>query len=140
VPVQAPTTAEHLANAIVVQAIEQAWIDSQVADPSLRHEECGWIFLDTATGQISALRQTAGATAEIDLSSPPTITGSLVVGIFHTHPNPTSEGWEPGPSPQDQILDAMLGVPDLIRADDGIHISGPDSRRGGLAGGPGFPP
>jgi hypothetical protein len=63
----------------------------------------------------------------------------VVVGKFHTHPNPTAEGWDPGPSPGDQQVDAIHGVPDLIRAEDGIHVSGPDSRRGGLGGGPGYP-
>jgi hypothetical protein len=36
-------------------------------------------------------------------------------------------------------VDALHGVPDLIRADDGIHLSGPDSRRDGLTGDGGFP-
>ena len=137
---QAPTAAQLQANPIVLQAIEQAWIDSQPSDSLLRHEEGGWIFLDTTTGQISVRRQTSGGKAAIGLGAPPSVSDSVLVGLFHTHPNPTSEGWEPGPSPQDEIMDALLGLPDLIRADDGIHVSGPDSRRGGLAGGPGFPP
>ena len=74
------------------------------------------------------------------LDKPPLVAGSLVVGKFHTHPNPTADGWLPGPSPSDIVIDAVHGVPDLIRADDGIHFSGPSERRGGLAGGPGFPP
>lgn len=45
-----------MVNPIVVQAIEQAWIDSQPSDPLLRHEEGGWIFIDTATGQIAVRR------------------------------------------------------------------------------------
>jgi hypothetical protein len=138
--VQAPTASELQADPIVLQAVEQAWIESQSSDPLLRHEEGGWIFVDTVTGQISVRRRSSGGTSGISLSSPPAVPGSVVVGKFHTHPNPTSEGWKAGPSKQDKIADAMHGVPDLIRADDGIHISGPDSRRGGLAGGPGFPP
>ena len=55
-------------------------------------------------------------------------------------PNPTSEGWFSGPSEADRLADERDGVPDLIRADDGIHLSGPESRRGGLGGGPGYPP
>jgi len=138
--VQSPTASELQANPIVRQAIEEAWIDSQPSDPLLRHEEGGWIFIDLTTGQIAVRRQSAGGMSSIGLVSPPTILGSVLVGLFHTHPNPSSEGWEPGPSPQDELIDALLGLPDLIRADDGIHVSGPDSRRGGLAGGPGFPP
>ncbi|MBM3995443.1 MAG: hypothetical protein FJ303_15010 [Planctomycetes bacterium] len=139
-PLQAPTAAELLANTIVVQAIEQAWIDSQPADPLLRHDEGGWIFMDTATGQISVQRQSPGVAAAIDLGSPPVLSGSVVVAKFHTHPDPTSEGWLPGPSEDDEIVGALHDVPDLIRADGGFHVSGPDNRRGGLAGGPGYPP
>ena len=75
----------------------------------------------------------------IDLQNPPIIVGSVVVGKFHTHPNPTAEGWEGGPSASDLQIDALHGVPDLIRADDGVYVSGPNHRRGGLVGDPGFP-
>lgn len=95
-----------------------------------------WI---TTTGEITVRHQTAGQQASIDLSRPPLVPGSVVVGKFHTHPNPSSEGWTPGPSRRDRQVDALHGVPDLIRADDGVHVSGPESRRG-LAHGPGFPP
>ena len=135
----APTATELLACPIVQGAIEQAWNDSLPTDSARRHEEGGWILVETATGEISVRRQAAGRQAAIDLDSPPTVEGCVVVGKFHTHPNPTSEGWEPGPSRHDEIVDDLHGVPDLIRADDGVHISGPRSRRGGLAGGPGFP-
>ncbi|MGO9115499.1 MAG: hypothetical protein ACLP9L_40325 [Thermoguttaceae bacterium] len=139
-PDASPTAAELSNQPVVQEAIEQAWNDSQPEDSARRHEEGGWIFVDTTTGEISVRRQAAGQQAAIDLDRPPIVPGSVVVAKFHTHPNPTSEGWDPGPSHHDQIVDALHGVPDLIRADDGIHISGPDGRRGGLAGGPGFPP
>ena len=71
---------------------------------------------------------------------PPVMSSSVIVGVFHTHPNPSVEGWETGPSESDRRADERDGVPDLIRSDDGIHFSGPESRRGGLLGGPGFPP
>ena len=74
-----------------------------------------------------------------DVSDPPLVTGSIVVATFHTHPNPSAEGWQPGPSPDDFESAWTLGVPCLIRADDGVHATGPDSRRGGLLGGPGYP-
>ena len=135
-----PTAAELLNTPVVQEALEQSWSDSDAADPTQRHEEGGWIFSDTTTGYISVQRQVPGQQAGIDLSFPPVVPGSVVVGKFHTHPNPTAEGWNSGPSRQDEIVDARHGVPDFIRADDGMHTSGPDSRRGGLAGGPGFPP
>jgi hypothetical protein len=139
-PAQPPTAAEMQNNPVVRNAMAQAWQDSQPNDAANRHEEGGWIYMDTTTGAISVRRQNAGQRAGLDLSQPPATPGSVVVGKFHTHPNPTAEGWEPGPSGQDRTVDAAHGVPDLIQADDGSHVSGPDSRRGGLGGGPGFPP
>src|SRR5438132_13984366 len=46
----------------------------------------------------------------------------------------------PSPSPGDEQSARILGVPCLIRAEDGIHTTGPDAHRGGLAGGPAYPP
>jgi proteasome lid subunit RPN8/RPN11 len=85
-------------------------------------------------------RAPAGAQAALDLSAPPVVAGAVVVATFHTHPNPSAEGWKPGPSAADTQSAWLLGVPCLIRADDGVHTTGPSSRRGGLAGGPGYPP
>ena len=84
--------------------------------------------------------QDGGSDSEVNLANPPRVPGWVVVGVFHTHPNPSAEGWEPGPSVADRYADERDGVPDLIIADNGIYVSGPGSRRGGLAGGPGFPP
>jgi hypothetical protein len=120
---QAPTAAELLANRVVRQALEDAWAASEPSNPENRHEEGGWIYMDLKTAEIKIRRAPRGARAEIFLDSPPEVSGAVVVGIFHTHPNPTAEGWDSGPS-----------------ADNGIHVSGPQSRRGGLAGGPGYPP
>ena len=139
-PGVAPSASDLLSNPVVQAAMAQGWNDSQAADPVHRHEEGGWIYMNTTTGQIQFVPAPAGAQASLNLSHPPEVPGAVLVAKFHTHPNPTSEGWNPGPSPQDQTVDARHGVPDLIRADDGNHTSGPDSRRGGLGGGPGFPP
>jgi hypothetical protein len=95
--------------------------------------------MNSESGEIAVRRQSAGQQASIDLSRPPILPGFVVVGKFHTHPNPSSEGWHPGPSRGDLKVDVLHGVPDLIRADDGIYVSGPDRRRGGLMGEPGFP-
>jgi hypothetical protein len=75
----------------------------------------------------------------LDLSSPPLVPDSVVVATFHTHPNPSAEGWEPGPSAADTQSAWDFGVPCLIRTDNGIYLTGPDSRRGGLIGPPGYP-
>jgi uncharacterized Zn-binding protein involved in type VI secretion len=139
-PGVAPSAPELQNNPVVQTAMGQAWQDSQAGDPVARHEEGGWIYMDPNTGRINVVRAPVGAQASVNLDNPPTVPGSVVVGVFHTHPNPTSEGWDPGPSPADQRIDARDGIPDLIRADDGNHVSGPNSRRGGLGGGPGYPP
>lgn len=139
-PTKAPTAAELRNDPVVQAALDVAWMDSQAGDPVLRHEEGGWIYLETGTGQLSIQRAARGAAAGINLSKPPLKAGSVVVGKFHTHPNPIAEGWNPGPSAADEIIDDQHGVPDLIRAEDGTHFSGPLSRRGGLGGGGGFPP
>ncbi len=139
-PVNPPTVAELLNDPVVQRALEQAWVDSQADDPVQRHEEGGWIYMDTTTGQISIRRAPPGLRSRLSLANPPVVLGSVVVGTFHTHPNPTAEGWEPGPSPTDAASAAHSGVPWLIQADDGAHSTGPNCRRGELAGGPGYPP
>jgi hypothetical protein len=136
---EAPSAAELEANPVVRDAIEAAWVDSLHDDPALRHEEGGWVYRDPTTNQTTVVRARPGRQAAIDLNNPPEIVGAVVVGKFHTHPNPTAEGWDPGPSAGDTMVDAIHGVPDLIRADDGIYYSGPDRRRGGMTGNPGYP-
>ena len=138
-PQQAPTASQLLMHPMVMRALDEAWADSQVDDPERRHEEGGWLYLDTAIGEITTRRAPAGKQAAIDLDNPPIVEGHVLVGKFHTHPNPSSEGWCTGPSTSDRAIDERRGVPDLIRADDGIHLSGPECRRGGLEGGPSFP-
>jgi hypothetical protein len=137
---QAPMVDDLLADPIVRQALNDAWRDSLPADPLRRHEEGGWGYMDIATGVVSIHRAPAGARAVLNLNHPPVVQGSVVVATFHTHPNPSAEGWDPGPSPADVRSAQLLGVPCIIRADDGIHTTGPQSRRGGLAGSPRFLP
>jgi hypothetical protein len=136
----APTITELLSDLTVLNSLEEAWIDSQAEDAVRRHEEGGWIYMDLTTGQLSVQRAQPGGRATIDLNQPPTIPGATVVAKFHTHPNPSADGWQPGPSAADHKNAARHGVPSLIRADDGIHFTGPPSRRGGLGNGPGYPP
>lgn len=135
----APKIAELLIHPVVQKALEQAWSDSMVGDPKRRHEEGGWIYCDISTRAISVRSAPAGRRASLDLTSPPLIAGSVVVATFHTHPNPAVENWTTGPSPSDTESAWLDGVPCLIRAEDGIHVTGPEARRGGLAGNAGFP-
>jgi hypothetical protein len=132
-PTRPPTVAELLNDTTVQQALEQAWIDSQFNNPAQRHEEGGWIYMDTTTGSFTIRRLLPGNRAELDLGAPPAVSGSIIVGLFHTHPNPRSEGWDTGPSKDDKVVHDRLGLPGLIRAEDGVHTVGPASRRGGLA-------
>jgi hypothetical protein len=135
----APTASELQARPVVQAAIAQAWTDSLPGDRKKRHAEGGWIHLNVVTGEIFTIRAARGILTAVDLSHPPTFPDCYVVGKFHTHPNPTDDGWFPGPSTRDKIVDAVHGVPDLIQADNGVYHSGPDQRRGGLSGNPGFP-
>ena len=134
-----PNASQLMADPAVIQALDQAWEDSQSDDPGARHEEGGWIYMNASTGEIKIRRAMSGMQTAIDLSDPPMLDDCVVVGKFHTHPNPTSAGWHPGPSPSDLAIAERHGVPDLIRADDGMHFSGPESRRGGPGGEPGYP-
>lgn len=138
-PPQAPTAAELLARPEVQAALQQAWVDSLPGDAVNRHEEGGWIYMEPTTGQIAVQRASSGLRAALDLGNPPLIPGSVVVATFHTHPNPTAEGYFGGPSGFDELSADALGVPCLIRADDGDHTAGPERRRGGLTGNPGLP-
>ena len=139
-PTRPPTADELRKDAVVLAALELAWTDSQADDSTQRHEEGGWIYMNLTTSEITVQRAPRGQQHAIDLDNPPLFSGATIVGVFHTHPNPSAEGWYTGPSEADEENDARDGIPDLIRADDGIHLSGPNSRRGGLAGGPGYPP
>ena len=135
----APNIAELMSEPVVLEALEQAWNDSMVGDPKRRHEEGGWIYCDTSTRTITAQRAAAGRRAALNLTSPPLVAGSVVVATYHTHPNPAADGWTTGPSPSDTESAWLVGVPCLIRAEDGIHATGPEVRRGGLGGNPGYP-
>jgi hypothetical protein len=139
-PTRPPTASELLAHPKVIHALEEAWTDSEVDDPVHRHEEGGWIYLDVRTDDIETRRASRGTRSQLSLANPPLVPDHVIVATFHTHPNPAAEGWSTGPSNQDDAAARYNGVPRLIRAEDGDHWTGPASRRGGLAGGPGFPP
>jgi len=133
-----PTVAELEANTVVRAAVEAAWVDSLPADPQRRHEEGGWIYLDPMTGDCRGA--CASGCSVGDQPEQPAGEGRMLRGReFHTHPNPAAEGWATGPSAGDIRADDSHGVPDLIRAENRIHYSGPERRRGGLGGNPGYP-
>jgi hypothetical protein len=139
-PSRPPTASELLAHPAVIGAMDEAWADSQADDPDDRHEEGGWIYMDLTTGTIVIRRAPAGTRSRLSLANPPLMPNHMIVGTFHTHPNPASEGWATEPSTQDELAARHTGVPWLIRAEEGNHSTGPDSRRGGIGGGAGYPP
>src|SRR5260370_35796767 len=130
-PSHAPTVSEMLADRDVLQWLEQAWNDSLPNGPATRHEEGGWIYLELTTGRLIARRHAGGSQADLDLTNPPLLAGCVIVATFHTHPNPSADGWDPAPSPDDTDSANRLGVPCLSRADDGTHTTGPACRRAG---------
>src|SRR5690348_11335025 len=136
----APTVRELLDSDVVIAALEAAWIDSRYEDGQNRDEEGGWIYIHVITGTLQAVRAASGGTASIDLNCPPLLDDCMIIATFHTHPNPSSEGWYSGPSVDDARWAWALGVPWIIRADDGVYSTGPEGRRGGLTGGALFPP
>ena len=135
----APSGAELKECPLVRAALEAAWADSLPNWADYRHEEGGWIYQNWNTGELFIKRAWPGVRTAIDLSNPPVVAGAVVVGMFHTHPNPTAEGWDPGPSWADWSTLERDGVPDLILADVGVYYSDAIRRRGGLGGNPGFP-
>jgi hypothetical protein len=139
-PTLPPTASELLAHPEVIQVLGEAWVDSQVDDPTDRHEEGGWVYMDLSSGVIATRRAPAGTRSRLSLANPPLLPNHVIVGTFHTHPNPASDGWSTGPSLQDQRAANYSGVPWLIRAEDGDHSTGPIRRRGGLLGSAGYPP
>jgi hypothetical protein len=57
---KAPTADELLNNPVVRQALEEAWLASLPGDRARRHEEGGWIYVDTTTGVFSFRRAKPG--------------------------------------------------------------------------------
>jgi hypothetical protein len=135
---RAPTGAELIESPIVQQAIEAAWIDSKSNDPAARHEEGGWIYMNVKTGQVFTARAPVGAIASIDLSTPIHYVDSVVVGTFHIHPHPSSEGWVVGPSASDVAMEMSRGTPGIIRSDQGYEAYGWE-RRTSLSGSWAYP-
>lgn len=144
----APTYNSLIRNSAVKATIQQAWNDSDVAQPvagvTTQHEEGGWVYLNLISGTLLTQRAARGAGAAIDLSAPPIVANSVVVAKFHTHPN-LGGGWNPAPSPADIRVDALHGVPDIVIGSPDLdpltyqlYSSGPN-RRLHLAGDRGLP-
>jgi hypothetical protein len=92
----------------VIAEMRRAWLDSQVEDPTHRHEEGGYIVLNS-DGSHRVERWARGGRSQM---VPPTLdanncyNGQPVVAAFHTHPNPpideAGQEWAQAPSESDR--------------------------------------
>ncbi len=110
--------------------LRQAWEDSDAASETNRHEEGGYIIRED-DGSHGIERWPAGSQGQID--APPRdadgrYNGKDVVGEFHTHPNPSSEGWDPAPSPGDiyEIRESEYPGDSYVVSSDAMYRIHPD--------------
>jgi len=130
---QIPTAAQ--VQGAAAGAMEGAWGGSSPFpnDPKNRHEEGGWVYMSLFTGSFSTA-MTKGDQQSINLGGAPEVMDSVLVGYFHTHPNPSTQPdengvmWQAGPSGADLSLAAAIEVPAFIRADTGVIAYGPGQR------------
>lgn len=82
------------------------------------HEEGGWIYFNVVTGGIYTRRAGRGAQAALTLANPPQLLDSIVVGVFHTHPN-LGACWNPARGRDDRAFSRFHRVPVLARGQVG---------------------
>jgi hypothetical protein len=121
---------------MVRQALDSAWSASDVGKRDLvteAHEEGGWVFMNLIDGSLSIERAKAEGTDFIRVEPPPDVENSIVVAIFHTHPQ---LGRAAPPSHDDRINDERRGVPNLVAGNPGadprvyqVYLSGPPARK-----------
>ena len=144
---RAPTHNQLVRRTVVRNELAAAWNASNPAvNPPVvgQHEEGGWVYLNLITNALTVRRQAAGGGAAINLAAPPIVADSIVVAKFHTHPN-LGPAWMAGPSPQDTLVDAAHGVPDIVVGSNNVNpatfniFSNGPHRRLHLAGNQGLP-
>jgi hypothetical protein len=69
-PTRPPSGSELLVYPLVIQALVEAWADSQVNDPISRHEEGGWIYMDLSSGETQTRRASRGTRNRLSLGNP----------------------------------------------------------------------
>jgi len=137
---QPPTGKQLMEDAVVKGALEAAWADSNVnaSNPDDWRENGGYIFMNVISGQISTTRVPPGNWGRLNLPSPDLKTipeNTIVVGVFHTHPNPAGTLDCEDHDTQESQLD---GVPDVVRGAKGAFPCGVE-RRLHLAGSRSYP-
>jgi len=118
-------------NKVIFAAIEEAWADSNYASlPVIRHEHGGWIYQANKKGDdtIKVLSAPTGKYRTIDLRNPPQMVGFSVIANYHTHPNPSFEGFRARESDADLGLQIKYNVPGLLRSEEGMSWYGPIRR------------
>lgn len=117
-----PPTAEELSkNSTVKAAFEAAWADSLADDEVLRHEEGGWILMDTTDGRILIRRVMPGERAAVSFSEPRENPPLVILAMFHTHPLPLTEEI-PDPSGADRLMSRDWKIPSFVIAESAIFI------------------
>ncbi len=142
-----------LENRTVKNAINDAWKDSLPTMPVAKnrdeigtrnHEEGGWVYMNLVTSKVVIRRETAedntfislDPTGEVDeiwisLDHPPKVEDSVLVAVFHVHPNQSRFASPSGPD-GDSVT--RRGVPGLIRTSSGTGWFGPHEQRASLRG------
>lgn len=135
----APTADELRVHPVVVAAFAAAWADSFPDDLALRHEEGGYIYCNPTTGDVIVRRALPGGVDYIDLSFPPSVAGAFLVATYHTHPVRPHGPILAEPSPDDRELASESGIPWFVISHEGVFVTGPNRRVGGLSGQNGYP-
>jgi hypothetical protein len=101
-------TVDPLDDPAIVAEMAQAWQESLSDDPVERHEEGGFVVLNSE-GLYAVERWPRGGQSRIlplPLDAHNCYNGRVVVAAFHTHPNPPideiGQNWEQGPSQSDR--------------------------------------
>ena len=135
----APTAVELQAHPVVQAAFAAAWADSFADDPAMRHEEGGFVYVNPTTGEVVIRRAPPGGRDFIDLSFPPHVHGAFLVATYHTHAIPPRGPITAEPSEDDRFHAVDSGVPWFVISHEGIFVTGPVRRVGGLVGPNGYP-
>ncbi len=101
---------EPLSNPLVIAELDRAWKDSDAQTAGKRHEEGGYILMNS-DGSLTVERWPHGEQFRIippPLDANNCYNGFAVVATFHTHPNPildeTGRKWEQAPGTADKRL------------------------------------
>lgn len=137
-PASQPTTSPSFNTFPTTQQVitTDAWLHERMedeytrSDPGSTHalERGFWIMRKDATGEVTTRPFTGSATGHSLVPGPvPHRTGETAIGFFHTHPNPTSQAWEPNPSVADTNFAAGAHLMGIVRSDLGYHPFGAGS-------------